>query len=366
MGLSYTDPETGIKYYHWGRTHSYTNCAVYFVIGGRTIGKTYGLRKKNIYEYINTGNRWVEIVRTESDLPAFEKDYFGKLILKGEFPRHQFKIESHCAYIAKKCNDDETPEWELMGYFLAMTKEQKAKYRTFVNVRNFTFDEAIIDKNHSRYSRYLPNEWDIILGLMSSALREIPGQKKTGVRVNLLGNACDLTCPFFEAMGVTKVPAVDTRTFWGDGDKDGNVKIMVHRLPENPRSYKDDTVVGILSKGTLADTFFDNVFAGEKSPFIMDMPVPDRARHQFNVKFGRSFGVYLDTEQYYLWVGKPLDKNKTFVIAREDMSIDYVMLRHADYIRKMVRDMYAIGAVRYENATYMGAFYQMLNALNIK
>lgn len=354
-----------MKFYDWGKTHSYTNCTVFFVIGGRSIGKTYGLRKKNIWEYIRKGSRWVEIIRTESDLSDFENDYFAKLELNGEFPGYQFKIESDRAYIAKQGKDDEKPEWELMGYFLPLTKEQKIKQRTFVNVKNFTFDEAIIDKNISPYTRYLPNEWKSVLGIVNTALREIPGQKMRGVRINLLGNACDLTCPFFESLGINKIPPLDSRTFYGEGDAEGNNKIMVHRLPPSNTSYITETIVGILSNKDQAAQFYGNEFSGETSDFIINEPIPKTAKHMFNVLFGRKFGVYLDIESCCMYIGRPIEKNRTYVIAREDMTVEYTMLAHADTIKKTVKEMYAVGAVRYENSAYMGAFYNMLTALNI-
>lgn len=356
-----------VEFYKWGKTHSYTNCTVFFVIGGRSIGKTYGLRKKNIEEFIKKGNRWVEIVRTQSDLTDFEMDYFAKLELNNEFPGYQFRIESDIAYVAEMVPEDETPEWQLMGYFLPLTREQKIKGRTFINVKNFVFDEAIIDRSQNPYVRYLPNEWKSILGIVNTCLREVPQKTKMkGVRINLLGNACDLTCPLFESLGVDKVPPLGSRTFYGKGDAQGNVRIMVHRLEPSSAAYVTETIVGILAGEEQSAQFYGNEFKEENSEFITNNPIPETARHQFNVIFGRKFGVYLDFTDYFMYIGRPLEKNQTYVVAREDMTIEYTMLSYADVIKKTIKDMYHLGAVRFESSAYMGAFYNMLAALNIQ
>ena len=349
-----------MAFYNWGKTHSYTNCLVYFVIGGRTTGKTYGLRKDFVTDYINHGHRFVEICRTASELSDFESDYFGKLEANGEFPGHVFKIEKDRAYIAERPGEGDEPDFQLMGYFLPLSQEQKIKRRTFVGVRNYCLDEAVIDRETSPFARYLPNEWKAILGIVNTCSREVPGSGQPKPRIHLLGNACDLTCPLFSALGIDRVPAPGERALYR------GKTVMVHRLEANDAAYREDTAVGRLASGDLARQFFDTEFLEEGSRFLA--PVPKGAKHMFNIMFGEEFGVYFDVRRGLTYVGKPRKSSESadYVLAREDMTVDYIMLDQSGPVIKYIKQAYRMGAVRYDTPARMGAFYNLLSCIGLR
>lgn len=353
-----------MKFYDWGKTHSYTTTRVFFIIGGRSIGKTYGLRKECVKEYLKRGTRFVEVVRTKNELDGVQQNYFGKLVQQDEFPGYSFKTEGAAAYIAETPDSDEdSPKWELMGYFVALTNEQREKKRTFVNVRDIIFDEAIIDRGVSPYSRYLPDEWGTLLGIANTVYREIPGITPKDKRIHLLGNACDMQCPLFASLGITRVPERGERTFYPDAN--GNKRaIMVHRVEQNAAEYKTDTVVGGLAVGEQAAMFYENEFAEEGSDFIRR--IPKSAAHVYNIQYGRTMGVYIDYSTGIVYVGRPLDKNTTYVLAKSDMKINYIFLNTGSNVVKFLRNMYSMGGIRYESAGYMGSFYALLDAIGVR
>lgn len=350
------------KFYNWGKTHSYTNCLVYFVIGGRSIGKTYGLRKFFIEDFIKNGWRFVELVRTQSELEDFEREYFEKLERNNEFPGKLFLVEKDRAYIADAVPEGETPDWQLAGYFLPLSMEQKIKRRTFAGVRNFCLDEAVIDREISPHVRYLPGEYKALMGIVNTVLREVPGVDTPQPRIHLLGNACDLQCPYFRELGVDKVPDAGTRTFYADST--GAKSIMVHRVGANAAAYATDTTVGKLTRGEQAAQFFANRFAYEDSDFLADMS--KGAKAAYNLIYGDTMGVYMDYATGYVYISKPSPKVNTYAIARDDMTIDYVMLEKSGSIIKGLKDLYRIGAVRFTDAKYLSAFYALLSVLGVR
>lgn len=352
-----------MRFYDWGKTHSYTSTNVFFVIGGRSIGKTYGLRKECIREYMKRQTRFVEVVRTKNELDSVQRNYFGKLVQQDEFPGWSFKTEGGEAYMARTPDEEESPEWELIGYFVALTNEQREKKRTFVNVRDIIFDEAIIDRGVSPYSRYLPDEWGTLLGIANTVYREIPGITPKDKRIHLLGNACDMQCPLFASLGITTVPEKGERTFYPDANGNKHA-IMVHRVEQNAETYKTDTVVGGLATGSQAAMFYENEFSEEGSEFISG--IPRSAEHVYNLQYGRTMGVYIDYSTGLVYIGRPRDKNRTYVLAKSDMKINYVFLSNGSNVLKFLRNMYTVGGIRYEDAGYMGSFYALLDVIGLR
>lgn len=126
-------------YYDWNKTFSY-DAKVNMIISARGFGKTYGIRKACIKDFLKDGSRFVEIVRTKTALSgedAVQRGYFDKIILKNEFPNHEFMIKGTKAYIREVCSDDvkNKNKWELIGYFVALSGMQQTKQRTFTRVK---------------------------------------------------------------------------------------------------------------------------------------------------------------------------------------------------------------------------------------
>lgn len=55
------------KYYDWEKTLSY-DADVTMVIGARGVGKTFGLRKQCIKDFLRDGSRFVEVTRFKNEL----------------------------------------------------------------------------------------------------------------------------------------------------------------------------------------------------------------------------------------------------------------------------------------------------------
>ena len=208
-----------MDFYDWPRTFTYSNARWVIVISARGYGKTYGLRKQCVRDYIKKKRRFVEVVRYKSELTDIARGYFEKLQLNNEFPGYEFKYETNTFYIRK----GEGNHWEVCGYILALTDEQIAKRITFANVKRFIFDEGLIE-HKDRYKRYLPREFERLVGIRSSVTRPIPKDGRSYIQVNgkmieddtviyILGNAVDYTCPYFENLGIKKVPDYGRHTY---------------------------------------------------------------------------------------------------------------------------------------------------------
>ena len=246
-------------YYDWGKTLTY-DASVNLIISMRGLGKTYGIRKQCVKDFLKDGSRFMEVVRYKELLKgesAIQYGYFDKLQLNNEFPGYQFKVNGTNAYIAKVPEDGKKPEWQLIGYFTALSAMQQSKQRTFVDVKRVIFDEFIIDKRTGH--RYLSGEFNLFANLIDSVAREEVDAEGnavgTKVRVYMLGNACDLTNPYFVRWKISKQPKEGYS--WHAGKL-----VLVHYVKDSVyQSGKRGTLAGRLVSGTAEEGIIvDNMF----------------------------------------------------------------------------------------------------------
>lgn len=346
-----------MAFYDWDNTFSYMSSALLAVVcSNRGYGKTYGLRKKCVSQYLKHGYRFAELVRYKSELSTVSDGYFNKLVENGEFPDHVFKSDSKHLYIAAKPEGEDKPKWELCGYLSPMSCYQDEKKRTFSRVRTVFLDEGIIDKQLSPYKRYLPNEVDILINCMSTIFRRNPG------RCFVLGNAVDLFNPYFQRYGVRKEPREGYT--WLKGRE-----VLLHYV--NNEEYTEElrnSIAGRLAAGTReGDKIIENKFIESESFDIQGKT--NRAVYMFGIVYqGRRMGVWLDdTEGYYYVTSRTVnDPTKpVFALTHDDGNANYIMARRANKSLRGFVDMYYSGIVRFDDASTRNTFMKAMQLFGL-
>lgn len=354
------------KFYDWDKTMSYqtgTNGEICIVCGGKDIGKTFGLRKKCVERWIRTGETFCEICRTKEEAKVVPQGYFSKLQAEGFFSDYVFKTESGCGYIARKpaCEDD-TPDWQLLMYFVALSNFQQEKKRTYVRPAKFIFDEAFIDTK-DRYHRYLPDEFLILANLLDTISRQQPDDDYQ-YRVYLLGNAVDLTCPYLRYNGVTRLP----RNFGYHWYK--NKTVLLHYVePWDAEDRKARTLVGRMLTGQDEESaaIFDNVFADRTNGEIMKKT--PTAKYKYAFKWGKLiFAIWIDSKRGLWFINSKLPKGakNIYTLTKSDSSVAYDTVQKSEPLAQLVTQVYYIGGLRYESASLREAFFEVLSFLGIK
>lgn len=351
------------KYYDWEKTFSYqtgTNGEICLVLGAKDIGKTFGLRKKCVERFIKHERTFCEICRTNEELKAVAPGYFDKLQAAGFFLDYIFKVQKGCGYIARKPIDDEKPAWKLICYFVALTNFQREKKRTYVCPERFIFDEAIID-TMDRHHRYLRDEFLILANLLDSISRQQP-YDSFSYRVYLLGNAVDLTAPYFRNLGISKIPKFGYHWY-------KNKTVLLHYVePWDANDRKAYTLVGrMLAGDSESATMFDNEFRDDTGGEIAVKS--SAARYAFAIKWGKvTFAVWIDSKDavWYITSKLPDNANNIYTLAKKDSSINYRMISKASEIVKVLPKIYEIGALRYESPALREAFFEVLSFIGIK
>lgn len=352
-----------MTYYNWEKTMSYqtgTNGEICIVSGAKDIGKTFGLRKKCIERYIKHGEIFCEICRTNEERKRVMPGYFDKLQSAGFFAEYIFKTEKGSGYIAlRPKGEKDKPQWKLICYFVALTNFQTEKKRTFVSPKRIIFDEAIIDTK-DRHHRYLKDEFLILANLLDTVTRQQP--EGDNYYLYLLGNSVDMTCPYFRNLGITKIPK-----FGYSYHK--NKTVLLHYVePWDAEERKALTLVGRMLEGNEeSKVIFDNEFADTSGGEICRKT--SEARYMFALVWGKMrFGIWRDAKRSLWFVTSkvPKDAANIYTLTKSDSSVNYQVVQRADGLAKMVCDMYAIGALRYESAHVREAFFEVLAFLGIR
>lgn len=346
-------------FYEWGKTLSYSCASIIMVISDRGFGKTYGMRKTAIKSFLKDGSNFVEVVRYKNELADVQNEYFDKLILNNEFPNHIFKTQGNSGYIAEKPKNDEKPKWKHLCYFVALSGQQKAKKRTFVNVRYIIFDEFLVS---NMWPGYLKDEYTEFLNLFDSVAREVPGEG-TKVKAILLGNSCNLCNPYFTAFGIQEEMPFGYHFY-------NKKMVLLHYVePGEYGEQKKQTTVGRLAQGTAASSvMLSNTFDDADKAFIGKKP--KNAKFDFGFIYrGQKYGIWLDAIESLYYVNGKIPNNTQrpiFSLTTPDNKPNYIILKKSDKRLKAFLDLYYMGIIRYENPAIKNGFLKSLSVFGIR
>lgn len=344
-----------MSFYDWQQTLS-RNARVYIVCGARSIGKTFGFRLQMLRDALK-GYPFAEVCRFANELELVEDGYFDKIQEQGFYTAYEFKVEKHRAF-AREAGTD---EWQLIGYFCALTQQSSLKKKTFIRPKNILLDEAFLETT-DRYHNYLPDEYGKLCNLVSTLVRETEEDPALDTRVVLLGNSVDLVNPYFQNLAIDKVPSFGYQ--WYNGKT-----VLLHYVEatdEEVERKKSGTLVGILTSGTSdADMIFANEFAQGSDEFIEDRPA--NARFMFGVVFqGQRFGVWSSRMVVYVTDRVPNNASPVYALTMSDNRIDYNAASAATPQLRNVREWYYKGRVRYSAPGIRERFANVLKMLGIK
>lgn len=352
-----------MSFYDWNKTLSY-DAEITSVIGARGIGKTYGLRLQAIRDYLNNGYRFLEIVRHNAELEgddAIQRDYFLRIAENEEFPEYQFKCVGKHAYIAKKCAEDKKPEWQMFGYFVALSTFQRAKKRTFSKVKRIIFDEAYLERHSDRWHNYLPNEVNLLSSVVNTAARERADTESVKPRVYLLGNACDLVNPYFARWHVGDVPKFGYT--WYE-----NKTFLLHYVKnETTELTKDSVASHIAGAGALSDMAILNEFLKQDDSYFGKKPA--RAKLAFAIVYLRNkYGVWLDESEGYYYVTPDFPsrtKSPIYALTADDARPNYIIAKRAQKALKGFTELYYMGVVKYKDHATRDGFLKAMQLYGI-
>lgn len=334
------------------------NADVNLIIGARGLGKTYGVRRYMLEDYIKNGYCFVEITRYREENNDVAANYFDRIIEDNIFPDYDFRVRNKIA--EARHNGDS--EWRTCGYFIPLSLQQQKKKSTYVRVRNICMDEIIIDTD-DRYHRYLKNEYEQLAKLVDTVTRERAddaGMRKP--RIFLLGNACDAFNPYFQHYDVPLEPSFGLQ--WLDGKTCLFDYIQDAAYAEAKTKH---TVAGRMLKNN-SDMTAENRFKHHDTSFLAKPHAHAKLSYVFRWMHG-DYGISIDLRCGYVFVCATYDRSTRvpcFAVTRDDNRLNYLTANIAKDIIKNLTEYYALGYLRYDTVQTQHAISDMLHAFGVK
>ena len=181
---------------------AYPNAHYYVIYGERSNGKTYSSLDYALENYLTDGEqfayvrRWGEDIRKKqlSQLFAAHADNgrIGKLTKDAwtgmDYTGNKFRL-------TKSDEDGKlTISEDICGYAFDLNSMEHYKSISFPRVTTIIFDEFL-----SR-NGYLPNEFILFTNVISTIVRQ-----RNNVKIIMLGNTVNRSCPYFQEMGLSHV-----------------------------------------------------------------------------------------------------------------------------------------------------------------
>lgn len=352
-----------MSYYNWNDTLGY-EADMTCVISDRGFGKTFGLREQCVRDWKKDGSRFVEVVRVKEEIADVMDGYLDKVARASHaLDGYIWKSERAKILIAKKPKKNEKPQWDVLAYFVALTQMQRSKKKTYVNVKRIIFDEAILDYT-DQYHRYLPNEYNLLVNVVDSCTRQAADDEEhKAAYVYLLGNACDLINPYFQAYGIDEVPE-HGKTWYA-----GKTFLLDYVDPgERAQRKIDNTLAGRLSRVTSESRMIAyNEFANAHIDYVEQKP--KRAKIQYGMVYrGMKFGVWADFKNGLIYINQKIPNNTRVIysMTTRDNRINMLMAKKADAPLRALLDLYYMGCVRYDTAATRERFLKILSLFGIR
>lgn len=331
---------------------------VNLIIGARGLGKTYGVRRYMIEDYIKNNICFVEVTRYREENNDVASNYFDRIIEDDIFPDYEFRVRNKIAEIRQTG----TKEWKTCGYFIPLSLQQQKKKSTYVNVRNICMDEIIIDTD-DRYHHYLKNEYEQLAKLVDTVTRERADDTKLRKpRVFLLGNACDAFNPYFQHYDVPLEPEFGLQWLGG--------KTCLFDYVQNDEYAEQktkNTVAGRMLKNN-NDMTAKNRFKHHDTDFIEKPHEHSKLNYVFRW-MSNEYGVNVDLRCGYVFISSKYDGGTRvpyFAITRDDNKLNYLTANIAKDLIKNLTSYYAMGYLRYDSVETQHAVSEMLKNFGVK
>lgn len=237
-------------YFTYRTIDSYYDYHIKPIIGARGIGKTYGISKKIIKNYLYDDEKFIWIRDNENALKkllANDGEEFFKDIRK-MFPGKEFSTNGEVAFLEKN----------VIGYFMPLSTYYNYKGCPYGDIKTVVFDEFIKEK---------AQKGDKYNALRFMNTLETIGRTRTDYNVYMLSNALDRNSDFFDIFGIK----IDSYGIYKNKEK-GVVLQYAQNSVEYDRAH-NNSIVGKLIKGTIyEETIMNNTFLGDDNIYYTKKP----------------------------------------------------------------------------------------------
>lgn len=346
-GNSFVKPDikkVDLAYYDYSKVMSF-NAYFNFIIGARGLGKTFGAKNLVLRRAIKTGEQFIYLRRYKDELKVSKDAFFADIA--EDFPDWDFRINGYAAEMAPADSRDvKKREWQVIGFFVALSTAQSKKGVSYHAVRWILFDEFIIEKGTTHY---LPRE-DIAFQNFYSTV----DRWKDKTRVFFLANSVSMMNPYFLAYDI-KPDQV------GEFVKKADGYIVCHFADSKEFSkgvYQ--TAFGKFIAGTeYADYAVGSEFADNNDNLLRLKTATAKYLYSLETMHG-IFTVWVDTgnRDYYIQEQRPKQEIMLTMLP-DKMSEGKTLVVYNDKLLQIIRTAFRNGHALFDGAKTRNAFAEI-------
>lgn len=324
-------------WYDYNKILTYSNAMLYFIIGERGVGKSYGAKKMVINKFKKHNKKFVYLRRYKTELKESVPTYFDDINLNNEY-EVELKTNNNKFYYGKK----------LMGYAFPLSTANILKSSTFADVDTIIFDEFIIDKGTYHY---LSNEVEQLLDIIETIGR------LRNIKVFFLANAITISNPYFTYFNLSLPYNKDIKTF-----KNGLI-VVNYIKNEKYRQLKKQTKFGQLIKDTNYGKYaIDNEFLRDNNTFIEKRTKSSKLIMVIKIN-SNYFGIWRDYTNDYMYISKDYNPNFRYVYTFDTNSHSYntilVRFKSNSFLASII-GCYKLGLLRFDNQKIKNTFMNFI------
>ena len=191
------------KYYNTTKIMK-MNATYNVIFGERSNGKTYALLEQSLKSYFKDGSQMGYVRRWKEDLTGRRASrLFSGINENGVVKRLSHGRFEAVHYYAGKfylCTYDESgkviySDTDIVAFTFSLSDGEHDKSTSFPSIKTIVFDEFLTNR------LYLPDEFVLFMNTVSTIVR-----RRDNVKIYMLGNTVNKFCPYFNEMGLNKVP----------------------------------------------------------------------------------------------------------------------------------------------------------------
>ena len=316
---------------------------LYFIIGTRGVGKTYGFVKRSIKRYIKAYKKgkknkpqFMYLRRADVELDSVDT-LFNPFIVQEVFKGWEFKVVGDDFFI----KPEESETWDLLGCAMALSKSHQFKGSSYPNIEIIIYDEFMAEVGQ----RELKKEVNKLFNLIETVFRF-----RTPCVV-LLGNATTFENTQYKYELNLQAPYNSSKWFHPTRP------IAVHLVKnEEYIKKKKESKFGKLVAGTsYEDGMIDNKFYADSNSFIKKKKGTYRFLFSFYYK-GEIFGCFTNGKNVII------DKSKVkpdFQILDPEMDKQTRIMKKNHPIIKKLSKYAELGCLFYQNAEVKAKLHKL-------
>lgn len=319
-------------YYDGGRALSY-NAILTFTVSVRGNGKTYFWKGFCLDRFIKNGETFVWVRRYADELDeAVSNDGFLKDIRSdARYKGHELKSDGKFVYV----------DGNVAGEFVALTRSQKYKSRSFADVGTVVFDEFILDTSTNRRQHYISQrEPELFVDLLNTIFRSRP------VRAICLANAISFNNPYFIYYGVKPT---QNRFTW---QKARRLLVELY-TPDDFIEEASKTDIGLLTNGTNYGAYaLHNKFLLDSDTFIEKRSKNAHFICGVHTSTG-DIGFWYDRREGLVYTSFQTDSGRPYLmytLERDDHTTNMLFIKNAlNTPLSVVVDAWKYGLLRFDD-----------------